>query len=193
MLILLTILAVLLLIRQLSTVAMIWKANGIEVLPHFIVLVLLILFASCSKDDSIPQVCYDGTCDARLEIPGELDDNGYYHIDLEWNGQYYPRFSIDTYADATDSYWWYNDQPVVQANFYTDTTWKFQNDVLPIVQQNRIYLSSKDKSNILYGKRIVGPFPPEMQGDTIQINAVIFWDAGINYKEKEISIKFIVE
>ena len=193
MFILLTILVILVLIRQLVTVAMIWKANDIDVIPHFVVLFLLILFASCSKEDDIPQVCYDGSCDARLEIPGNLDENGYYHIDLNWNGQYYPRFSIDTYADATDPYWWYNDQPVVQANFYTDTTWKFQNDVLPIVQQNRIYLSSKDKSNTLYGKRIVGPFPPEMQGDTIEIKAVIFWDAGINYKEKEISIKFIVE
>ena len=45
----------------------------------------------------------------------------------------------------------------------------------------------------LYGKRIVGPFPPEMEGDTINIKAVIFWDAGINYLEKEISIDFIVE
>ena len=193
MLVVLSIIALIILIRQLVTVAMIWKTSEIEVVPHFLVLILLLFFASCTKEEAIPQICYDGDCDARVDVPGTLDENGYYHIDLDWSGQYYPRFSIDTYADATDPYWWYNDQPVVQANFYTDDTWNFQYDELPIVQQNRIYLSSRDKSNTLYGKRIVGPIPPQMQGDTIAIKAVIFWDAGINYKEKEISIKFIVE
>ena len=168
-------------------------ANGEESIIGIGLLVLMLaMFASCSKDD-IPQVCYDGSCDASLELPGNLDSNGYYHIDLEWNGEYFPRFSIDIYADATDPYWWYNETPVAQANFYTDTTVDVGYDVIPVVQSSRVNLSSRDKSNTLYGKRIVGPFPPEMKGDTIDVKAVIFWDAGINYKEKEISIKFIVE
>ena len=168
-------------------------ANGEESIIGIGLLVLMLaMFASCSKDD-IPQVCYDGSCDASLELPGNLDSNGYYHIDLEWNGEYFPRFSIDIYADATDPYWWYNETPVAQANFYTDTTIDVGYDVIPVVQSSRVNLSSRDKSNTLYGKRIVGPFPPEMKGDTIDVKAVIFWDAGINYKEKEISIKFIVE
>lgn len=168
-------------------------ANGEESIIGIGLLVLMLaMFASCSKDD-IPQVCYDGSCDASLELPGNLDSNGYYHIDLEWNGEYFPRFSIDIYADATDPYWWYNETPVAQANFYTDTTIEVGYDVIPVVQSSRVNLSSRDKSNTLYGKRIVGPFPPEMKGDTIDVKAVIFWDAGINYKEKEISIKFIVE
>jgi len=168
-------------------------ANGEESIVGIGLLVLMLaMFASCSKDD-IPQVCYDGSCDATLELPGNIDSNGYYHIDLEWNGEYFPRFSIDIYADATDPYWWYNETPVAQANFYTDTTIDVGYDIIPVVQSSRINLSSRDKSNTLYGKRIVGPFPPEMKGDTIDVKAVIFWDAGINYKEKEISIKFIVE
>ena len=168
-------------------------ANGEESIVGIGLLVLMLaMFASCSKDD-IPQICYDGSCDATLELPGNIDSNGYYHIDLEWNGEYYPRFSIDIYADATDPYWWYNETPVAQANFYTDTTIDVGYDIIPVVQSSRINLSSRDKSNTLYGKRIVGPFPPEMKGDTIDVKAVIFWDAGINYKEKEISIKFIVE
>ena len=168
-------------------------ANGEESIVGIGLLVLMLaMFASCSKDD-IPQICYDGSCDATLELPGNIDSNGYYHIDLEWNGEYYPRFSIDIYADATDPYWWYNETPVAQANFYTDTTIDVGYDIIPVVQSSRINLSSRDQSNTLYGKRIVGPFPPEMKGDTIDVKAVIFWDAGINYKEKEISIKFIVE
>ena len=168
-------------------------ANGEESIVGIGLLVLMLaMFASCSKDD-IPQVCYDGSCDASLELPGNIDSNGYYHIDLDWNGEYFPRFSIDVYADATDPYWWYNETPVAQANFYTDTTIDVGYDVIPVVQSSRVNLSSRDKSNTLYGKRIVGPFPPEMKGDTIEVRAVIFWDAGINYKEKELFIKFIVE
>ena len=79
-------------------------ANGEESIVGIGLLVLMLaMFASCSKDD-IPQVCYDGSCDASLELPGNLDSNGYYHIDLDWNGEYFPRFSIDVYADATDPY-----------------------------------------------------------------------------------------
>jgi len=168
-------------------------ANGEESIVGIGLLVLMLaMFASCSKDD-IPQVCYDGSCDASLELPGNIDSNGYHHIDLDWNGEYFPRFSIDIYADATDPYWWYNETPVAQANFYTDTTIDVGYDVIPVVQSSRVNLSSRDKSNTLYGKRIVGPFPPEMKGDTIEVRAVIFWDAGINYKEKELFIKFIVE
>ena len=168
-------------------------ANGEESIVGIGLLVLMLaMFASCSKDD-IPQVCYDGSCDASLELPGNIDSNGYYRIDLDWNGEYFPRFSIDVYADATDPYWWYNETPVAQANFYTDTTIDVGYDVIPVVQSSRVNLSSRDKSNTLYGKRIVGPFPPEMKGDTIEVRAVIFWDAGINYKEKELFIKFIVE
>lgn len=168
-------------------------ANGEESIVGIGLLVLMLaMFASCSKDD-IPQVCYDGSCDASLELPGNIDSNGYHHIDLDWNGEYFPRFSIDIYADATDPYWWYNETPVAQANFYTDTTIDVGYDIIPVVQSSRVNLSSRDKSNTLYGKRIVGPFPPEMKGDTIEVRAVIFWDAGINYKEKELFIKFIVE
>ena len=168
-------------------------ANGEESIVGIGLLVLMLaMFASCSKDD-IPQVCYDGSCDASLELPGNIDSNGYHHIDLDWNGEYFPRFSIDIYADATDPYWWYNETPVAQANFYTDTTIDVGYDIIPVVQSSRVNLSKKGESNTLYGKRIVGPFPPEMKGDTIDVKAVIFWDAGINYKEKELFIKFIVE
>lgn len=189
----LTVVLVYLVVWMLRQITSYVYANGEESIIGIGLLVLMLaMFASCSKDD-VPQVCYDGSCDATLELPGNIDSNGYYHIDLEWNGEYFPRFSIDIYADATDPYWWYNETPVAQANFYTDTTIDVGYDVIPVVQSSRVNLSSRDKSNTLYGKRIVGPFPPEMKGDTIDVKAVIFWDAGINYKEKEISIKFIVE
>lgn len=171
-------LVIFILIRQLTTVAMIWKINGIEVVPHFVVLVLLLLFSSCSIEEALdPPTCYGGECNATFTVEGELDSNGYYHVDLDFTQQYYPRFDILIDATPTDPWWWYNEVPVVQANFYTEDTWEFQNDILPVVQPNRVYLSQKSKFSMT-GKRIVGPIPPEMQGDTITIEPEVFWEAG---------------
>lgn len=164
----------------------------LEFTLYFLVIIGLLTLCSCEKEDVLPEVCAGG-CEASLNLPYELDENGYYRVDLSWGGQHYPRFTIETFASPTEEFWHYNGTSIVQANFYTDKTWTFNNDVLPVVQENRIYLSPNKNSSKLYGRRVVGPFPPEMEGDTIQINAVIFWDAGINYIEKEISIKFIVE
>tara|TARA_B110000977_G_C10923857_1_gene434243 strand:+ start:345 stop:851 length:507 start_codon:yes stop_codon:yes gene_type:complete len=164
----------------------------LEVILYVLVTIGLLSLCSCEKEEVLPDVC-PGGCEAFLELPSEIDENGYYHIDLSWDGTYYPRFSINTFATPTGEFWHYNGVSVVQANFYTDTTWEYGYDVIPIVAQTRVYLSKNENIKELYGKRIVGPFPPEMEGDTINIKAVIFWDAGINYLEKEISIDFIVE
>ena len=227
MLILLTILVILLLIRQLATVAMIWKANGIEVIPHFIVLVLLILFASCSKD-SLSETC-SGGCDARMELPGYLDGNGYYHIDLDFTGEYLPRFNIDVFATPIVPEYQYNEVSVVSAEFDSDTFWKlgenliyrvsyynpfnseytsstvvpsrveeltlnlFTGQEVNVVQNTEIYFRENKPSAELFTKRIVGPFPPQIVGDTITIYAEIYWEAGNYSKFQYLEEKFIIE
>jgi hypothetical protein len=178
-----------------ATYTLLFRLIKASLEDYFPILIVGLLLTSCSPEsiEELIPPCPSGDCQASFELDYPKDGNGYYHINLSWDGQHYPRFSIDVYAEATDEYHWYNNTPVVQANFYTDTTWQFQNDVLPIVQPERIYLSTTKSKKELYGKRIVGPFPPEMKGDTIEIRPYVFWDAGINYVEKEFSIKFIVE
>lgn len=158
-----------------------------------VVLLLTFMLTSCTKEEfnAIP-TCSTGVCDASLIFSQEQDNNGFYHIDLNWDGQYYPRFSINVDASTTSRNYWYNDSPVVQASFETDTTWEFQNDVLPVVQSDRIMLSMYSELRVS-GKRILGPFPPEMKGDTIQIKATIWWEAGMETKGREVFAKFIVE
>ena len=223
----LTILLLIIFLRQIATVAMIWKVNGIEVVPHFIILILLVLFASCSKD-ALPEAC-SGGCDARMELPGYLDSNGYYHVDLDFNGTYLPRFSIDVFATPILPEYQYNEISVVSAEFDSDTFWKLgenliykiayynpfssnytSSSVLPsrieeltldifagqeinIVQNTEIYFKENKPSQELYTKRIVGPFPPQIVGDTITIFAEIYWEAGNQSKFQYLEEKFIVE
>jgi hypothetical protein len=155
--------------------------------------VIIMLSPACTKDDVTPQPCKGGPCDAAMFFPGERDVNGYYTIDLDWNGDYYPYFSIDIHATKVDSYYEYNGVGVVEGNFDSDTTW-----ILPesgvevnVVQETTIYFSESPAR--LESKRVVGPFPPQMVGDTITINMEIFWDAGMDSVIKNYSEKFIVK
>ena len=190
--------------------------------------ILLLTAFSCTKD-SISTVCLDGNCDASMIFPVEADENGYYHVPLDWNQEYYPYFSIDVEADTTDPEYRYAGDPVVTARFDSDTTWiigdtlvmqqayykpfsslwtstagalpsfvgnidltQFAGTVVPIAQHTHIYLTGKGPK--LRSKRILGPFPPHMKGDTIQLFMEVMWDAGsLSIIDNSFSEKFIVE
>lgn len=157
-----------------------------------ILIVLLVFLVSCQKESVSPDVCLGGECNATFVLDYPLDKNGYYHVKLDYTQKYFPRFNVEIVADSTEPYWWYNGTPVVQANFDTDTYWQFQNDYIPIVQGNRVYLS-KSQDGKMYGKRIVGPVPPQFKGDTIVISPSCFWDAGMDFVKKQYSLKIILE
>jgi hypothetical protein len=78
--------------------------------------------------------------------------------------------------------------------------------LVPIVQSSRIYLQKyeenpygytseyKPQEHFYWGKRIVGPIPKAMKGDTVQLFTKIFWEAGSHSKEKnDIITKIIFE
>lgn len=154
-------------------------------------ILLFVLLSSCSKEDLL--TACDGDCISWMELPGYVDDNGYYHIKLDWEQQYLPRFSIDVYATPTRPELRYNKVPVVTAEFTSDRVWYFQGEQLNIVQGTEIYFRETEFPNVLYTKRIVGPFPEETQGDTINIKSTIFWEAGRYSKIDFIEEKFIIE
>ena len=199
MYIVLSIIVVFILIRQISTVAMIWKSNGIEVLPHFIVLLLLLLLASCTVEDDevmFSSPCVDNSCVASMDFPGYLDSNGYYHIDLDFTQEYPPRFTIDLEASMVKDFFLYNGTPAVSANFDSDTTYQLETtlftETINVVPNEPVYFSKKSPT-IVGSKRIVGPFPPEIEGDTIHITGTVWWEAGMHTKGRDINAKFIVE
>ncbi len=78
--------------------------------------------------------------------------------------------------------------------------------IVPVVQNTRIYLQEykedpggytseyKPEEDYYWGKRIVGPIPKGMKGDTIQLFTKIFWEAGSSSVEKnDIVTKIILE
>ena len=168
-------------------------------------LLLLITLATtlaCTEEDTRPSLCLDGFCDGMLSIPYTKDSNGYYHVDLNFEGDYLPRFYVFVEADDVDPFYYYNDIGVVQSAFESSSYWVMNNGVeVDIVQETTIYLNnSPDNTEYVpsiagrkWGKRIVGPIPNEFIGDTIVIRAEIYWDGGSNSSSQLFEEKFIIE
>jgi hypothetical protein len=168
----------------------------------FLLLVFTLAIVSCSKDEARPSLCPDGGCDGSLFIPFPKDSNGYYHVDLDFNGEYLPRFDIYIEGDDVDPFYYYNDIGVVQAAFESSSYWVMDNGVeVDLVQNTTFYLNNSPSNNEYiptspsrkWGKRIVGPIHPQFIGDTITIRAEIYWDGGSKSMSQLFEEKFIVE
>ena len=171
-------------------------------LNKILLLLFTILTLGCAPEEIDPPLCPDGNCDGRLFLPYPQDSNGVYIIDLDFNGEFYPRFDIYVEADDVDPYYYYNDIGVVQAAFESSSFWTLPNGQnQEIVQSTTIYLNNSPE-NLEYipsnpsrkwGKRIVGPIPPEFEGQLLIINAEIYWDGGSKTKSQLFEIKILVE
>lgn len=190
-------------------------------------LALLLAAASCTVEPIAPDTC-PGGCDATINFYTQPDSNGYYHMELDWTGEYLPYFYVDVNATKTDPHWWYNDTSVAWAQFDSDTSWvigdtlvvkqsyyspfgnttqqgfplpvgytelsltQYKGIEVNIAQNTQIYFGNKDGE--FSTRRYLGPFIPEMIGDTITVYMKVFWDAGDYSTVKDDYIrKFIVE
>ena len=188
---------------------------------------LIVLLTSCSPDELSPDTC-PGGCDGQMLWNYERDANGYYHVPLDWTGEYLPYFFVDVTASEVDPYWQYNEESVVEARFDSNTSWRigdnlvisvpyytpfgnytssglplpagwtdvnltqYEGELINIAQPTGIRFSKKNGR--LMSRRYLGPFIPEMIGDTITVNMRILWDAGDNSIVKDhYEEKFIVE
>jgi hypothetical protein len=123
----------------------------------------------------------------------------------------YNNISVVTAAFDTDSYfvlqdsvaftinlyqpwlglWTYDGVPIPYENttIYLD---QFQGTIVPVVQGTQIYFSDDELGNFTT-KRVVGPFPPSMIGDTISIFMKMRWDIGDILVKDDYIEKFIIE
>ena len=63
---------------------------------------------------------------------------------------------------------------------------------LNIAQGTKLYFSKKNGK--LKTRRVLGPFPPAMKGDTITLYMKVYWEAGpLSFTKDDFSQKFIVE
>lgn len=189
---------------------------------------LIFALTSCTPELIVPPTCESGDCDAYIEFYREKDSNGYYHVELDWTGEYLPYFYVDAFAEKTHPHWYYNDASVVQARFTSNTSWvigdtlviqqvlydpfglvdqdgiplpagyndlnltQFEGIEVNIAQSAPIYFH--DKPEGFKTRRYLGPFIPQMIGDTITVHMQVYWDAGMESKVKDHYLeKFIVE
>jgi hypothetical protein len=107
----------LVLIRLIAIVAMMWKINGIDILPHLILLGGLLFLTSCDKQDNIDfYPCKDGSCDSvfYVDSPGSYqDNNGYWHVEY-WGPKY---FTIAGQLDELYEEYVVNNVPLVEVAY----------------------------------------------------------------------------
>ena len=139
-----------------------------------------------------------GDCFAKFSIDAPRDSNGFYHVSLDYDGEYDPRFTIDGLASAISEEYRYGDQSVVSARFKGDKEIEIviaehlnQTEIIPVVQETQIYFSGN--SSMLKTKRTVGPIPLHLKGDTLNIQAEVLWDAGVESILRNFSLKIILE
>ena len=186
------------------------------------------LTLSCSPEPLIPAVCESGDCSSYIEFYRDKDSNGYYHVELDWTGEYLPYFYVDVHADKTNPLYQYNNSSVVTAEFDSNTSWKigdtlviqqpiyspfgpvtstgiplpvdytdlaltqFKGLEVNIAQRTELYF--REKNNKFTTRRYLGPFIPQMIGDTITIYMRVNWDAGASSITKSKYLeKFIVK
>jgi len=78
---------------------------------------------SCSPSDDFSPTCPSGDCEAGVVSPVQPDENGYYHVKLDWTREYLPYFSVDAYAEHTCREYHYNNSPFVTARFDSNLVW----------------------------------------------------------------------
>lgn len=119
----------LVLVRLITIVAMMWKVNGIDILPHLILLGGLLFLASCEKQDNIDfYPCKDGNCDSVFYIDSPqsyIDDNGYWHVKY-WGPKY---FTVAGQLDELHEEYVVNDVPLVEVA-YDSNYWVAFDDLL---------------------------------------------------------------
>lgn len=87
--------------------------------------------------------------------------------------------------------WTYDGVPIPYENttIYLN---QFEGTIVPVVQDTQIYFSDDELGNFTT-KRVVGPFPPSMIGDTISIFMKMRWDIGDILEKDNYIEKFIIE
>lgn len=91
-----------------------------------------LFITSCTVEPVSPDTC-PGGCDAQMIFPVQADSNGYYHIKLNWEGEYLPWFSVDVEATPVDDTYRYNGVAVAEARFDSNTSWILGEDL--VIQQ----------------------------------------------------------
>lgn len=99
-------------------------------------------------------------------------------------------FTISTYQ-PWQGLWTYNGVPIPYENTTVYLS-QFEGTIVPVVQNTNVYFSDDNEGNFTT-RRVVGPFPPTMIGDTITLYMKVRWDVGESLIKDHYVEKFIIE
>ena len=142
-----------------------------------ILIFLLALFTSCSKEDVELELC--GDCIVRFDVPFEQDSNGYYLANLSYNSSGAARFNIDTYATVIDGYTYSIFNGNIDIEGYENTY---------VVQNSRL-----DHNDQGFTRRIVGPVLTKFIGDTLVVDVETYWEGNKSWEVSKNTLKFIIK
>ena len=91
-------------------------------MKYLLLLAISFFLIGCTPEDIYPDTC-PGGCDAQIIFSQTKDINGYYHVPLDWTGEYLPYFFVDVVASEVDDLYKYNEESVVEARFDSNTSW----------------------------------------------------------------------
>ena len=83
-------------------------------------LIVLAFFLSCDQKDP---VCITGECQGQMYLDYTKDNNGYYHVPLDWSGQFLPDLIFMLRGSKTTTRCMAADNSIIYAYFDTDTYW----------------------------------------------------------------------
>lgn len=142
-----------------------------------LLITMLMLFASCSKEEVFEDVC--GKCLVEFNVPFEQDGNGYYIANLTYNRSGSARFSIDTFATISE-------------NAYTYSIFKGDIVVSESMMVDMVQESRLNHDNKGYTKRIVGPVLTKFIGDTLTVDVETYWEGNTSWEVTKNTLKFII-
>lgn len=104
---------------------------------YSLITIVLVSLSSCSKEDVDVSPCVTGDCNAKMIFPTSKDQNGYYHVQLDWSRDFYPYFAVEAEASEVIPQYRYNETSVVVAEFDSNLIWTIGDSlVVPVTQYN---------------------------------------------------------
>tara|TARA_B100001769_G_scaffold69443_1_gene51790 strand:- start:723 stop:1382 length:660 start_codon:yes stop_codon:yes gene_type:complete len=96
---------------------------------YLVKIFIILLFLSCSKEESISNICPDGDCWVNLYTDFNEDLNQYHHVTPDWFSETSGRFNLHIESSPTIVRCQYGGSPVISSSFDSNTFWEVETEL----------------------------------------------------------------
>ena len=96
---------------------------------YLVKIFIILLFLSCSKEESISNICPDGDCWVNLYTDFNEDSNQYHHVTPDWFSETSGRFNLHIESSPTIVRCQYIGSPVISSSFDSNTFWEVETEL----------------------------------------------------------------